>query len=438
MMVSIVAENAMAGGVRAGVAKVDVTPEVPIRLSGYGNRMDEAEVVAQPLWAKALAFRGEDGKLAVLVTVDNCAVPETIRQEILERLRTDTGLVSERFALCSTHTHTAPCLTDAVPNLFGRAIPDDHQARIDRYTRKLVDSIETAVRRAIGDLRPARLSFGQGQAGFAKNRRTEGGPVLHDLPVLKVTAADGELRALLVGYACHCTTLNGGFNQVCGDWAGYAQEYLEAAHPGAIAAVAIGCGADSNPHPRTGLNYAQQHGHSIADEVNRLLKTEFRPLPGMLRCRIKRLHLPYDPLPSREQWEERAGQEGIVGYHAQRNLARLDRGEALPTALPYLVQSWSFGDELAMVFLAGEVVVDYALRLRREFDPSRLWVSAYTNDVPCYIPSRRILQEGGYEAEGAMRYFDRPTRLAPDVEEMIVGAVHKTVPDTYKQPLSGE
>jgi neutral ceramidase len=48
---------------------------------------------------------------------------------------------------------------------------------------------------------------------------------------------------------------------------------------------------------------------------------------------------------------------------------------------------------MAMVFLAGEVVVDYALRLKWEIDQKRLWVVAYSNDVPCYIPSRRILSE---------------------------------------------
>ena len=119
-----------------------------------------------------------------------------------------------------------------------------------------------------------------------------------------------------------------------------------------------------------------------------------------------------------EQFAERAQRNDAVGYHAQQWLARLDRGEPLPTTLPYVVQSWSFGDELAQVFLAGEVVVDYALRLKRELDRSRLWVTAYANDVPCYIPSRRILAEGGYEAEGAMSRSAGPISLTalPSIE----------------------
>ena len=66
-----------------------------------------------------------------------------------------------------------------------------------------------------------------------------------------------------------------------------------------------------------------------------------------------------------------------------------------------------------MVFLPGEVVVDYALRLKWEIDQHRLWVVAYTNDVPCYIPSRRVLSEGGYEADLSMVFYGHPSRFAP-------------------------
>ena len=113
-------------------------------------------------------------------------------------------------------------------------------------------------------------------------------------------------------------------------------------------------------------------------------------------------------------------------------LNRLDRGEVLPTILPYPIQIWNFADELAVVFLPGEVVVDYSVRLKRECDASRLWVNAYCNDVPCYIPSRRILKEGGYEGERAMIYYDRPTRFAPAVEDMIIHTVHELLPETFR------
>src|SRR4029450_11779061 len=82
------------------------------------------------------------------------------------------------------------------------------------------------------------------------------------------------------------------------------------------------------------------------------------------------------------------------------------------------------------VFLGGEVVVDYSLRLKRELDAERLWINAYANDVPCYIPSQRILREGGYEAESSLWYYDRPQRLAPETEELIVRTVKELLPES--------
>jgi hypothetical protein len=84
-----------------------------------------------------------------------------------------------------------------------------------------------------------------------------------------------------------------------------------------------------------------------------------------------------------------------------------------------------------MVFLAGEVVVDYSLRLKREFDASRLWINAYANDVPCYIPSERILKEGGYESVFSMVYYDKPAKLAPGVENQIISVVHDLLPRQF-------
>ena len=121
-----------------------------------------------------------------------------------------------------------------------------------------------------------------------------------------------------------------------------------------------------------------------------------------------------------------------IGYHAQVQLAALDRGERLPVKVDYPVETWTFGDSLAMVFLAGEVVVDYSLRLKRELDASRLWVTAYANDTPCYIPSERVLKEGGYEGAGAMTYYNKPAPFAVGVEQRIVDAVLRLLPASYK------
>ncbi|MBI3879926.1 MAG: neutral/alkaline non-lysosomal ceramidase N-terminal domain-containing protein [Verrucomicrobia bacterium] len=414
-----------------GAAKVDITPDYPVRLSGYGGRRTEHEAVEQRIFAKALALGADAEGPAVLVTVDNCGVPAWMRDELVKRLAAKTKVVNDRVAICSSHTHSAPMLTGILPNLFSTNIPPEHLANIERYSRELMDKLEQVALAALADRQPSRLAYGFGHVSFAHNRRAYAfRPEDHSLPALRVTGADGKVRAVLTSYACHCTVVS--FNKVHGDWAGCAQEFLEKEFPGAIALTAIGCGADQNPNPRGTYDYAIEYGNALGAEAKRLAAGTLKPLTSRLECRTKQIELPFDKLPTRAEWETRAKDKGAnTAYHAQVQLAKLDRGEKLPPKLPYLVQVWNFGRDLAMVFLPGEVVVDYSLRLKREFDSERLWVNGYANDVPCYIPSERVLAEGGYEGATAMLYYDRPTRFAPGLEDRIVGAVHKLMPKEF-------
>jgi putative membrane-bound dehydrogenase-like protein len=315
--------------------------------------------------------------------------------------------------------------------IFSTEVPPAQQAHIDRYTRDLTDKLEQASLAALADRKPARLSWAVGSAGFGRNRRAAwGGPVDHSLPVMFVHSPEGKLRAVFANYACHATTLQ--FNKVHGDWPGTAMQAIQRDHPGVVALIALGCGADQNPNPRGTMELTVQHGEEVAAEVSRLLKSERKPIRGKLDCQAKDITLPLAPLPSREEWEKRAAiTTPNISYIAQKNLARLGRGEKLPTELPYRVETWNFGDDLAMVFLPGEVTVDYELRLKVDYDPARLWVNGYSNDALCYIPSERILKEGGYEGETAMVYYDRPNKFAPGVEDRIIGAVHDIMPKPY-------
>ena len=380
-----------------------------------------------------MAVRAGGNEAAVLITIDSIAVPPALREEVARRLHAKRQIKNERLALCATHTHTAPSLSGILPTMFGAPVPGDQQERIDRYTRELTDRVEQAALAALNDLRASRLSFGIGKARFAINRRTRGGPVDHDMPVIIVTGSDGGLRGIYLNYACHCVVLSD-YN-VSGDWAGYAAEEIEKTHPGAVALVSIGCGADSNPESGvTGDKgeVAHQYGSEIAAEVARLLRFKLSEVTGQITCTMDTITLPLQPLPTRDEWAKRAEGEGAEAYYAGVQLAAIDRGQKLPTEVAYPTQTWKFGDTLAAVFLPGEVVVDYSLRLKKEFDRNRLCINAYANDCPAYIPSERILKEGGYEGGGAMVYYGLPASFAPGLEDKIVSAVAAQLGDEFK------
>jgi hypothetical protein len=442
-------------GYQVGVARVEITPGFPVRLSGYGNRTAEATEVEQPLFAKALAIRHGDAAPTVLVTVDTLGVSAAMTDAVASRLKRERSVPGANVAVCASHTHSAPALPSVAGLIFSpKLMPADHLAHMRQYEAELTKKLGDVAVAACEKLEPAQLAYAYGTAKFAINRRAlkEGkwsgfgvvpeGVVDHTLPVLVVRDAEGkEVRAVLINYACHCTTLGGSFNKIHGDWAGCAQEQLEREHPGLTAMISIGCGADANPEPRKDdLAIVRGHGDQIAREVGRLLKSDksWTPIAGPITATREEFALPLAELPTNAEFEQRAATKGPIAYHAQTQLERLAAGKSLPTTVPYSAQTWQFGNALAMVFLPGEVVVDYQLRLKRELDAKRLWVNAYANASPCYIASKRVLAEGGYEVDGSMYYYDQPQHFAPEVEDLIIAKVRGQLPKSFDASVRWE
>jgi putative membrane-bound dehydrogenase-like protein len=424
LLLPLAADAADADLYRIGVAQVDITPSHSIRLNGFGFRRAESEGVYQRIWARAISIEDESKEPTLLITVDVLGIPDDIRAELALRFARNAKLKPERLAITATHTHTGPMLKGANTTLFGVPIPKEHLANIDKYTAEFLDKLEKVGLEALEKRTPAKLSYAIGSVGFAANRRTKGGPVDHNLPVLFIHDPDGKLRAIYTSYACHCVTLS--FNKIGGDWAGFAAEEIQSAFPGCVALVSVGCGADSNPSSGvTGdkVEVAKLQGREIANEIKRLSSSFRAPVTGRITTQWKQIELPLAASPTREQWEEKAKRQDAIGHHARVQLEKLDRKESLSTKVDYPIQTWAFGDTLAMAFLPGEVVVDYSLRLKKELDCQRLWMNAYANGAPCYIPSERILKEGGYEGGGAMIYYDQPAAFKPGLEEPIVRTV---------------
>jgi putative membrane-bound dehydrogenase-like protein len=413
-----------------GVSKADITPDYPIRLNGFGGRREESAGVSQQIYARSIAISQADETPLVLIAIDSLGIRINMVDELARRLNERFNIPRENVVITFTHSHCTPKVNGASDNIFSQPIPPAHQEHIDRYTLELTNKIEQAAVAAIDSREPAKLSWGVGNVGFAMNRRTPGGPVDHDLPMLIVRdVQDDRIRAVYVSYACHCVTLS--FNQISGDWAGHAAEMIERTTPGAMAFVSIGCGSDSNPSSGvTGdkVEIAESQGVEIATEVARLLKTGLKPVTGSPHATLNRISLPLNDPPSKEQLQTLVEKGGPAGYNASTQLAKLERGETLLTAIDYPIQTFSFGDNLSMVFLAGEVCADYSLRLKSELDRERLWLNAYSNDFCSYIPSERLVVEGGYGGGSETPYFALPSTLKPGLEQLIIDEVKRQVP----------
>ena len=414
-----------------GSSKTDITPNFPVVLAGYGGRTKEFEGIDALLWARCVVIGKDDP--AVLVVVDNCGITKEIRSKLAGRIA-EFGVSEKNLVVSATHTHNAPSLRGYAPILWAGRTSPEQEKRIDKYTSFLIDKMESIVIEALNNRELMKLSWIRGAVRFGGNRRVirngkwsgfgfqRNGPVDHSLPVLVARDLKGEARVVWSNYACHCTTV-GGRNHISGDWAGYANEMIEKDFKSALSLMTIGCGADVGPQPSGGLEDAKIHGSSIAKEVKNLLGKEMIPLPGVTSVKGSIAKLPLaKPLP-RKHWESQINVGGFQGQLAKAMLNQIDSTGRISSEVEYPVQSWNFGDRLAMVFLAGEVVVDYSVRLNAELDWKRLWISAWSNDMPGYIPSRRVLKEGGYEAEFSQVYYGLPGPYLPEVEDTVVNAV---------------
>jgi hypothetical protein len=430
------AQTAETASWQAGVAKVVITPAEFIWMSGYGARTKPAEGKVHELYAKALALQAADGQRCVLVTMDLVGIDRDLSKSVCAQLEKLYKLPRSAVMLSVSHTHCGPVVGRNLQPMY--FLDRAQQKRVDDYTRDLEMKLVELVGAALKDLKPARLAHGRGMATFATNRRNNKepdvpklrdvgqlkGPVDHDVPVLSVRAPNGKVRAIVFGYACHATVLS--FYQWCGDYPGFAQRALEERYPGAMALFWAGCGGDQNPLPRRSVELAEEYGRQLAHSVDAVFKAPMNAIAPRLRTTYTEIDVPLADLPTRETLvQDAASKDKFVASRAKMLLKQLETQGSLRQNYPYPVEAWQLGDDLTWIALGGEVVVDYALRLKKELGP--VWVAGYTNDVMAYIPSLRVLKEGGYEGGGAMVYYGLPAVWSPRVEEAIVAAVHEQV-----------
>src|SRR6056297_731855 len=238
-----------------GTAKRDITPESPVRLSGYAARKTPFTAVRDPIFVRTMAI-GDDEQLCVMVSIESLSVSAEQTKRIAAEVQRRHGIDRARLVVCSTHSHATPHPAGSFENLFRDPMTPRETEALEQWTQRVHEQTIACIDAAIGNRRPAKLTIGDGKADFAVNRRvldrgtwtgfgiTADGPVDRRVRVFMARDADEKLIGVAFQYACHCTTVGPGFNELTGDWAGVAAAALEARHESAIFLPIIGCGAD--------------------------------------------------------------------------------------------------------------------------------------------------------------------------------------------------
>lgn len=415
----------------AGVARICITPDQPIRLAGFGNRFTPSTSVLQDIYVRSLALQDETGAISVILSTDLLGFDRDTANTIAERVQQEFGVSRERLVMNASHNHSAPVTVGVLP-LYYELTPDE-DAYIKSYTAWLLDRIIEVVGSSLQEFRPVELSFGQGFAGFGVNRRRMRGnrefpgPVDHDVPVMSVKTPDGDLFAVVFGYACHTTS--SADLSLHGDYAGFAQVELEQSIPGVTALFVTGCGGDINPIPRFRPGLSAIYGTLLATAVKDVIEAPMQPVYGPLKAAFGEVVLGLQNIPSRATLEDKLkGAEGLRRRELQYQINKMDRGEELDSTVPFPAQAWKFGESGPLcIWLSGEPVVDYSLRFKQSYGWDTTWVSGYNGDLQAYIPTLRVLREGGYEGGDGMMEYNLPSPFNEQVEEQIAAEIDRLV-----------
>ncbi|MBT4484945.1 MAG: hypothetical protein HOC71_14845 [Candidatus Latescibacteria bacterium] len=429
---------------KAGVATVSVIPEKPMWMAGYGSRDKPSEGKIHDLNLKALALEDPEGNRIVITTVDLIGVTREFSNTVSKEIQKRFGLERKDLLFNASHTHCGP--ESRLPILF--YIPEDWGIKIEAYVKFLERRYVDVISEAINNLKSSRLTFSRATpVPFAVSRRFPspkgilyrsgpssyytGGPRDDITPVLKVADLDGNITAILFGYACHPITLGGNVYQFSGDYPGYAQRFIEEAFPNATALFVQGCAGQLVPNARFQLEYAMGHGKALAKAVIEAVDGEQITINGPIESAYDEVLLDFEPLPDRKIIEENLKSDDYrVKRKAAYFLKKMDNNEPIESTIPFPLQTMRFGNELLLIGIFGETVVEYAVQLKSDFlTYDFVWVAGYCNHSVGYLPPWRIQREGGYEGGGSMQHMPVTGPFTETVESRVLEGVRRLVKD---------
>ncbi|RIJ48917.1 hypothetical protein D1614_08405 [Maribellus luteus] len=421
-------------GWNAGIARVAITPEQSMWMAGYASRTKPAESKLHDLWAKALFLEDSKGNKSLFITSDLIGFSKVLSDSIHDELKEKIGLSPSQIILNSSHTHSGPVLVDDLKNYY--PLDAVQIKKRDDYSAWLVEKIVKIALEAKRNLQPANLFAQNGVVRFQVNRRNNQeakiteitdlkGPNDFAVPVLKIEDKRGRIKAIVFGYACHPTVLNG--YQWSGDYPGFAQLELEKKYKGATAMFFQGAGADQNPLPRRSIPLAKQYGKELAAAVERVLDEEMLSLTPCLETACSEVDIQFvNAPPTRKELEQiiqnNSGYPDYLKLNAQFFLEKLKRGEKLMTSYPYPIHVWKLGEQL-IIALGGELLTGYAIKLKNVYG-NNIFVLGYSNDVMAYIPTSDVLAEGGYEGTRSALFS---TPWSSDIEDVIINEISQLI-----------
>lgn len=435
------------------LGKVDITPDKPIFMHGFGDRSHKSEGVLEPIYMKAALLQANQTLL--IVTIDALGSDRSFIAGIKEALLERFGFAHDEVLINFSHTHHSVYLTGVDPELrkggysMGQSYWAENEQELDyaedeAYFAFIRDELLRTVSSCFESLCDGELQIARGTSDFAVSRRRptpEGGvswqpyyvaDIDKDLFVLKLNDTAGSLKGIIYSYGCHTTAMGSDNYLISNDFAGTTSAVLEEAYPGSIAMFLQGCAGELKP-----LHSAEEDrfiacdavrtgkaGAYLAKDVITVMEQgEFTKVNCRFRTELR------DPLLYTEQtqasfYERMVEDPKYNDFYRNAALRTIDAmaNGTIKDRVPFYISVWQLDEETSLIAMEGEVSTEYSLLLKRIFGNGKMIVIGYTNGVFSYVPTRKMIGEGGYEAECNF-FFGLRGPFVPEIEDIIVGQV---------------
>lgn len=442
---------------KAGVARVDITPPVGTMMGGHRLRKAPSEGIHDPLYARALIFEQDKQRIAI-VTTDLGAIGQDVVEKTRKLIENKAGIKKEAILISASHTHSGP---DTF--LFcGKKINESYLSILPNY-------LAGAVFWAANTMQLVKVGVGRGKIkGTSFNRRIKTrdgkvrlnwekippgeiigrGPVDKELGIIKVETLKGKLLATLVNFTLHAAVIGPQNLLFSADWPGYATKLIEEAKKDCVALFTNGAEGNinhiKNPGEREGsFGEAQRIGNIVGAEALKTLERIFTVSKTRIQAKAKdmKISLRNPPFSNLNQAKKLISKK-------ERELSR-SKSQKLERDLQYAkeilwimeqnkreeeikIQTLAIGDAI-LVGVPAEYFVEYGLEIKAESSFNYTFIVGLANGYIGYIPTLESFEEGGYEVE-----FCATSRFIPQTGERIKNVALKLIAQLAESQIETE
>ncbi len=380
------------GSLRVGIAKIDITPDIPVMLYGYAQRKTPSEGIHDPLTARAVVFE-ENGKKVVLVSTDIGSYGADVFQVFQKSIMDKYNLKESELFLSTIHSHSSPVLS---------LDKEKGHANNIKYTEALNEKLLTLIGNAIKDLKPATIGMGVGYSMVGMNRREQRpdgsvglgrnpyGITDKEVLVMKIASTDGTPFGAIFDYATHSTALGGRSMKISGDVLGLSAQFTEKIlGKNVVTPVFAGASGNIDPWYRVLSEFNEEPGWIpepvlLGTLLGEEVVTVFRGIKETTRIGGLQSSFTTVEYPRKK-----------IADAGNANTARSADVQQEPIPVNFTVAK--LGDDIAFIGFNVEMLTEIGMAIKAGSPYKHTFVITHCNGSSGYLVPANLYKEGGYE-----------------------------------------